>query len=105
MNQKPLTINEIGHGFLEICVYRRFIEPDFNEHYVPEVFEDICRQYLIRLNMNGEIDPVIEKISKYYYDDPINHKNGEFDIVTEDEHGYAFYEAKYKELSQNKMIK
>ncbi len=76
--------------------YRRFIEPDFNEHYVPEVFEDICRQYLIRLNMSGEIDPVIEKIGKYYYDDPINHKNGEFDIVTEDEQGYAFYEAKYK---------
>lgn len=76
--------------------YKRFVESDFNEHYVPEIFEEICRQYLIRRNLNGLIDPVIEKIGKYYYDDPVNHKNGEFDIVTLDELGYAFYEAKYK---------
>lgn len=76
--------------------YQRFIETEFNEHYVPKIFEDICRQFLIRLNINGKIDPVIEKIGKYYYDDPITHKNGEFDIVTKDALGYSFYEAKYK---------
>ena len=74
----------------------RYIETDFNEHYVPFTFEKICKQYLIRRNMEGEIEPVIEKIGKYYYDDPVNHKNGEFDIVTQDEKGYIFYEAKYK---------
>lgn len=76
--------------------YQRFIEEEFNEHYVPKVFEDICRQYLIRMNINGEFDPVIEKIGKYYYDDPVGHKNGEFDIVTKDALGYSFYDAKYK---------
>ena len=76
--------------------FRRFIKEQFSEHYVPKVFEDICRQYLIRLNMNGKIEPAVEKIGKYYYDDPVNHTNGEFDIVTEDELGYSFYEAKYK---------
>lgn len=64
--------------------------------YVPRRFEDICRQYLIRQNKAGNIDPVIERIGKYYYDDPENHTNGEFDIVTEDERGYAFYEVKFK---------
>ncbi len=37
-----------------------------------------------------------EKIGKYYYDDPIEKRNGEFDIVILDDRGYIFYEAKFK---------
>ena len=76
--------------------YDKYIAADLDAVYVPRRFEDICRQYLIRQNKAGNIDPVIEKMGKYYYDDPINHTNGEFDIVTEDERGYAFYEVKFK---------
>lgn len=76
--------------------YRKYIEKDFEEHYVPHLFESICKQYLIRKNKEGEIEPVIEKIGKYYYDNPEERSNGEFDIVTEDELGYAFYEVKFK---------
>ena len=39
----------------------------------------------------------MKKIGKYYYDDPVNHTNGEFDVVTEDENGYVFYEVKFRE--------
>ena len=76
--------------------YDKYIAADLDAAYVPRRFEDICRQYLIRQNKAGNIDPVMEKMGKYYYDDPINHTNGEFDIVTEDERGYAFYEVKFK---------
>lgn len=76
--------------------YRKYIEKDFEEYYVPHLFEDICRQYLNRENKVGKIDPVIEKIGKYYYDDPQKRTNGEFDIVTEDERGYVFYEVKFR---------
>ena len=76
--------------------FERFIRPDFEEHYIPKAFEEICRQFLIRKNIAGTIHPVIEKIGRYYYDDAVNHTNGEFDIVTYDENGYSFYEAKYK---------
>lgn len=76
--------------------YRKYIEKDFEEHYVPHLFENICKQYLIRKNKEGEIEPVIEKIGKYYYDNPEERSNGEFDIVTEDELGYTFYEVKFK---------
>lgn len=75
--------------------YRKYIESDFEESYVPHMFEAICRQYLIRKNKSGEIDPVIEKIGKYYYDDPKQRKNGEFDIVSLDANGYIFYEVKF----------
>lgn len=64
--------------------YKKYIEKDFEEYYVPHIFENICRQYLIRKNKAGEIEPVIENIGKYYYDNPEKRANGEFDIVTED---------------------
>lgn len=76
--------------------YAKYIEKDFEQQYVPHIFERICKQYLIIKNKNGEINPVFEKIGKYYYDNPIEHKNGEFDVVTEDEKGYVFYEAKFR---------
>lgn len=76
--------------------YKKYIEKDFEEHYVPHIFETICSQYLIRMNRLGNIEPVFEKIGKYYYDNPVEHTNGEFDVVTEDENGYIFYEVKFK---------
>ena len=76
--------------------YRKYIEKDFEEQYVPHLFENICKQYLIRKNKEGKIEPVIEKIGKYYYDNPAERSNGEFDIVTQDELGYTFYEVKFK---------
>ena len=35
-------------------------------------------------------------IGTYYYDDPANRANGEFDVVTEGPNGYVFYEAKFR---------
>ena len=72
--------------------YDRYIAEDFETKYVPKSFERICKQYLIRKNRKGLMDEVFEKIGKYYYDDPIEKKNGEFDIVTLDDRGYIFNE-------------
>jgi len=86
--------------------YDKYIAEDFETKHVPLIFEDICKQYLIRLNKEGKIAEPFVKIGKYYYDDPVNKKNGEFDIVTLDENGYIFYEAKFrKEPLTESMIK
>lgn len=76
--------------------YDKYIAQDFEEQYVPHQFENICSQYLIRKNRAGELDPMFEKIGKYYYDNPKEHSNGEFDVVTYDEKGYVFYEVKFR---------
>lgn len=76
--------------------YNEFVANDFEEHFVPKAFEEICKQYLIRKNQNGEMDVPFTKIGKYWYDNPVEKTNGEFDIVTEDKNGYIFYEAKFK---------
>ena len=77
--------------------YDKFIEADFEEHYVPLTFEQVCKQFLIRKNRSGKLEDSFEKIGKYWYDDPVNHKNGEFDVVTENDNSYIFYEAKFRE--------
>ena len=76
--------------------YDRYISEDFETKYVPKSFERICKQYLIRKNRKGLMDEIFEKMGKYYYDDPAEKKNGEFDIVTQDDRGYIFYEAKFR---------
>ena len=76
--------------------YDKYIAVDFETKYVPKIFENICRQYLIRKNRKGLMDEIFEKIGKYYYDDPNEKKNGEFDIVTLDDNGYIFYESKFR---------
>ncbi len=85
--------------------YDKFIEADFEEHYVPLAFEQICRQFLIRKNRSGELTDSFEKVGKYWYDDSVNHKNGEFDVVTENNGSYIFYEAKFRdEKLDSKLI-
>ena len=76
--------------------YYKYIAEDFETKYVPKSFERICKQYLIRKNRKGLMDEIFEKIGKYYYDEPVEKRNGEFDIVTLDDKGYIFYEAKFR---------
>lgn len=76
--------------------YDRFIDEDFEQNYVPHIFEDICKQFLIRKNREHTLKNHFEKIGKYYYDIPSEKKNGEFDIVTENKGTYIFYEAKFR---------
>ena len=80
----------------EDVFYDRYINEDFETQYVPRIFETVCRQYLIRQNRAGKIEPAFDRIGKYYYDDPKTRTNGEFDTVTEDPQGYIFYESKFR---------
>lgn len=76
--------------------YDRHISQDFEENYVPHMFEEVCRQYLVRQNRAGNIEPPFDAIGKYWYDNPANKTSGEFDVVTQDPEGYAFYEVKFR---------
>lgn len=76
--------------------YDRFVADDFENRYVPHAFEEVCRQYLVRQNRAGNVNPPFNLIGRYWYDDPARKANGEFDVVTEDPDGYVFYEAKFR---------
>lgn len=51
-------------------------------------------QYLIRKNKKGLINPIIEDIVTYWYDNPKERK-GKFDLVTKSKDGYIVYEVKF----------
>ena len=76
--------------------YDRYINDDFETWFVPHHFEEICRQYLVRRNKADRAPVPFDRIGKYWYDDPATHSNGEFDIVTERNGEYVFYEAKFR---------
>ena len=64
--------------------------------YLPRKFEQAAKEYLLRQNRAGKIKPPFAAIGRYVYNDKVNHKNGEFDVVTEDEQGLVSYECKYR---------
>ena len=76
--------------------YDRYISADFENKHVLKAFEEISKQYLIRMNLNGKMEEPFDQIGRYYYDDPETRTNGEFDVVTHDEKGYIFYEVKFR---------
>ena len=86
--------------------YEKYINDDFEKKYVPKIFEKVCREYLIRQNLKGKLEEPFEKIGKYYYDNPVEKTNGEFDVVTWSQKGYVFYEVKFtNEPISSKVIK
>lgn len=98
----------------EDIFFERYIKESLTT-FVSYRFEDIAKSFLSRLAKKGMLNDVLN-IGSYYYDDPINKKNGEFDIALETTNGIVLFEAKYykkplptkeinKELSQIKEIK
>jgi len=84
--------------------YHDFIKDDLFNKFIPKKFEDICAQYLIIKNKNRLINSPIHKIGKYWYDNPIEKVNGEFDLVSKDKEGYIVYEVKYTNEKINNSV-
>ena len=94
---KNLSVRENMDSFI---FYKIFILDDFESKFIPSIFENITKQYLIRNNKKENVINPFYQIGTYWYDDPKNKVNGQFDVVTLDKKGYIFYEVKY----QNKPI-
>lgn len=75
--------------------YENVVAEDFETKFVPLAFEGIAKQYLIRQNRQGLINPPYTAIGTYWYDDPKKKKNGQFDVVGKCKEGYDFYEVKF----------
>lgn len=84
--------------------YDELIKEDFDTQYVPRKFEKIAYEYLIKENKKGNIKPPLYKIGKYWYDNPKEKINGEFDVVSKDNNGYIVYEAKYTKNKVDEQV-
>ena len=72
------------------------VSPTLLKSYVPRRFEDICRQFFSRLAKNGQL-PGITDIGTFYYDDPAERRNGEFDVALAFGNQYRIFESKCTE--------
>lgn len=75
--------------------FERFVKDKMNNDFIPHRFEKVCKEFLIRQNRKGAMNPLFESIGSYTYNNPKKHKNGQFDLVTIDENGNTFYECKF----------
>lgn len=71
------------------------------DNYINKRFEKIVQQYFKRQVKSGKLGNVLN-IGSYWYDDPKNNKNGQFDCVLKLKKGYKVYEVK---RLQEKMSK
>lgn len=90
------TNSSIRNVIEDEVFFDEYIENDFKKQFVPKIFENIAKEFLIRKSKNRELNYLIHNIGKFYYDDLINKRNGEFDVVTLSKDGYRFYEVKFK---------
>lgn len=73
--------------------YDEYVSPALTD-FISRRFESICRDYFSLQVRSGKLKGV-RNIGSYYYDDPANRRNGEFDVALEFADGYDIYEAKY----------
>ena len=70
-------------------VYRR-IEPQLSE-YMGAVFEEICKQYLWKLLLNGNSPVEFSELGRWWGKDPIEKKQTEIDIMGEQDKKTALF--------------
>ena len=74
--------------------FDQIVSPTLLSEFVPHRFEELCRSFFSQLAKSGKL-PGITNIGTYYYDDPVRHRNGEFDVALAFGDEYEIYEAKY----------
>lgn len=84
--------------------YSEIVAPDLREKYLPEKFESISKEFLIRANKAKRIFPLIYEIGVYSFDDSKKKINRQFDVVTLDKLGYIAYECKYTDKPVGKAV-
>lgn len=97
--RRKSTLQIIGAN----AFYDEYIEPSITT-FISHRFEEIARDYFSLKAKQGEIKG-IGNIGSYYYDDSVNNRNGEFDVVLQIKDKFDFYEVKYykEKMKQSEM--
>ena len=97
----PNNNSVIMRGAADI-VYRR-IEPQLSE-YMGAVFEEICKQYLWNLLLNGNSPVEFSELGRWWVNDPIEKKQTEIDIMGDQDKSTALF-GECKWINENVDVK
>lgn len=84
----PANYSVIARGAADLA-YRR-IEP-FLSDYMGRIFEDICKQYLWELLLNGASPVEFKDLGRWWGTDPVEKKQEEIDIMGEQDKNTALF--------------
>lgn len=84
----PENKSIIGRGAIELA-YKR-IAPHLSD-YMGKVFEDICKQYLWALLLDGESQVEFRELGRWWGTDPVAHCPEEIDIMGEEDKNTALF--------------
>lgn len=84
----PENASLIARGADDI-VYNR-IEPQLSD-YMGKVFEEICKQYLWKLLLDGKSLVEFKSLGRWWGNDPVNKCQAEIDIIGEQDKGTALF--------------
>ena len=76
------------------AVWKCRIEKDYSL-YMGQVFEKVCRDYLMRKNAKGELPFLFTSIGRWWGTDPASHEQVEIDIIADDGRDYLLCECKW----------
>lgn len=75
--------------------WKKRIEPDLN-HYMGHMFEQICKDYLLRKNSHGQLPILFTNIGRWWGTDKTKRQEVEIDLVANDGANYLFGECKWR---------
>lgn len=86
------SLLETGGGQI---VYEKKIKPDYN-HYMGLVFERICKEFLEKKNIGGELPILFSSIGRWWGTDSVQKQEVEIDIIARDDKKYLIGECKWQ---------
>lgn len=84
----PENSSIIGRGAADLA-YKR-IEPYLSD-YMGKIFEEICKQYLWRLLLNGEAPVEFKELGRWWGTDPSTRSQTEIDVMGEQDKNTALF--------------
>lgn len=76
-------------------IYNEKILPEFNTYLGPS-FENVCMEYLLRMDNQGKLPLTIENIGRWWGNNPVKRKQEEIDIVAIGKDSAIYGECKYR---------
>ncbi|MDR1940682.1 MAG: ATP-binding protein [Clostridiales bacterium] len=90
----PENLSNIESGKSE-HVYDKKVAP-FLPEYMGHIFEDVCKQYMIRQNANGSLPFVFDAIGRWWGNNPVLKREEEIDLVAVSKDAAIFGECKWR---------
>jgi hypothetical protein len=77
------------------AVWQLRVKPDY-DNYMGLVFEQICKEYLLRKNAQGKLPILFRNIGRWWGTDPVSKTQIEIDLIAGDGESYLFGECKWR---------